>query len=107
MRKSQNGMGLPPDTVRHRFRAILFDDADKIAHSFSYPGEIDAPWFQNQSCDPYTPVSQPCELGNYVSYSINISNAEDTAAGISFAAENNIRLVIKNTGHEYVRSHES
>lgn len=56
--------------------------------------------FQNQSCDPFTPASQPCELGNYASYSINVTGVDDVLAGIQFAKENNIRLVIKNTGHE-------
>ena len=58
------------------------------------------PYYQNQSCDPFTPTSQPCELGNYVSYSIAVEEAEDVIAGIQFTKKNNIRLVIKNTGHE-------
>lgn len=33
-------------------------------------------------------------------YAINITGAEDAAAGLKFAQKNNIRLVIKNTGHE-------
>ncbi|PSN64856.1 FAD-binding domain-containing protein [Corynespora cassiicola Philippines] len=66
------------------------------------PSSILAPYYQNQSCDPFTPQSQPCVLGNYVSYSINASSADDIAAGISFAKTNNIRLVIKNTGHDYL-----
>jgi hypothetical protein len=68
--------------------------------SLVQPAEIDAPWFQNQSCDPFTASSQPCELGNYVSYSINVTKAADVVAGIDFAKDHNIRLVIKNTGHE-------
>lgn len=58
------------------------------------------PYFQNQSCDPFTSEQRPCELGNYVSYSIDVLGAEDVVAGIQFANENNVRLVIKNTGHE-------
>ena len=60
-----------------------------------------APYFQNASCDPFTSETTPCTLGNYVDYSINITCPEDVAAGLTFAQENNIRLVIKNTGHEY------
>ena len=60
------------------------------------------PYFQNYTCVPFTPTSQPCELGNYASYSINVTEAHDVIAGIRFARENNVRLVIKNTGHEYV-----
>jgi len=57
-----------------------------------------APYFQ--SCDPYTPKTTPCTLGDYIDYSINVSSVEDVVAGLNFAQENNIRLVIRNTGHE-------
>jgi hypothetical protein len=63
-------------------------------------GEFDAPYWQNQTCDPYTPPSLPCTLGNYASYSINVSGAADVIAGLQFAAQNNVRIAIKNTGHE-------
>lgn len=58
------------------------------------------PYFQNQSCDPFTSAQRPCELGNYVSYSIAVSGTQDVVAGIQFTRESNVRLVIKNTGHE-------
>ncbi|KAI9697553.1 MAG: hypothetical protein M1820_007752 [Bogoriella megaspora] len=67
-----------------------------------HPAEIMNPAFQNQSCDPFTPTETPCELGNYASYSINVTGAGDVTAGIKFAKENNVRLVIKNTGHDYM-----
>jgi hypothetical protein len=57
-----------------------------------------APYFQ--SCDPYTSEASPCTIGNYVEYSINASSADEIAAGLKFAQQKNIRLVIKNTGHE-------
>lgn len=60
------------------------------------------PYQQNGSCDPYTPRTKPCTLGNYVDYSINVTNAKDIAAGLRFAQTHNVRLVVKNTGHEYV-----
>lgn len=59
-----------------------------------------APYWQNQSCDPFTAESTPCRLGNYVDFSVNVSSASDVVAGLKFAEEKNIRLVIKNTGHE-------
>lgn len=68
--------------------------------SYPYPAEIMDPYSQNQSCDPFTPQSQPCELGNYVDYVVNVSSAADAAAGLLFAKNNNIRLVIKSSGHE-------
>ncbi|KAL9074828.1 MAG: hypothetical protein Q9161_001966 [Pseudevernia consocians] len=60
-----------------------------------------APFFANQSCDPFTPESQPCTLGNYVDYAINVTEPSHIAKGIAFATNNNIRLVIRNTGHDY------
>ena len=66
------------------------------------PAEILAPYFQNQSCDPFTSQAEPCLLGNYVSYSIKVRKADDIVAGVKFAQRHNIRLVVKSTGHEYV-----
>ncbi|KAL2019325.1 hypothetical protein VTK56DRAFT_9792 [Thermocarpiscus australiensis] len=66
------------------------------------PSEVFNMWFKNYTCSPFTPRSQPCELGNLVSYVIDVGSAEDVRAGISFARQHNIRLVIKNTGHDYM-----
>ncbi|RYP39365.1 hypothetical protein DL768_010721 [Monosporascus sp. mg162] len=43
----------------------------------------------------------PCELGNYAAYSIRVTGADDVVAGLRFAQEKNIRLSIRNTGHDY------
>ncbi|OJD34048.1 fad binding domain protein [Diplodia corticola] len=55
-----------------------------------------------QNCTPYTPREQPCELGQDAVYSINVTSASDMAAGVKFAAANNIRLVVRNTGHDFL-----
>jgi FAD/FMN-containing dehydrogenase len=57
-------------------------------------------YFANQSCDPFTAESRPCELGNYVSYAVNVSSKADVVAAVKFARKNNVRFVIRNTGHE-------
>lgn len=69
--------------------------------SYKSPASVMPGWFQ-KSCNPFSALSQPCELGTYASYSINVTCAEDIAAGINFSKAHNIRLVIKNKGHEYV-----
>lgn len=61
-----------------------------------------APWFANQSCDPFQSRSIPCKIGTYVNYAINVTETSDMSKGIAFAIKNNIRLVIRNTGHELV-----
>lgn len=64
------------------------------------PAEFLALYFQNNTCTPFTPSSTRCVLGNYASYSIDVRSIDDVRAGISFAQKRNIRLVIKNSGHE-------
>jgi FAD/FMN-containing dehydrogenase len=58
------------------------------------------PYFANQSCVPFLAQSRPCTLGNYVNYAVKVSNARHVAAAVRFANDHNIRLVIRNTGHE-------
>ena len=60
-----------------------------------------APLFANESCDPFEPVSKPCTLGNYVSYAVAVEDEKDIKETIKFADKHNIRLVIRNTGHDY------
>ncbi|PSR79604.1 FAD binding domain protein [Coniella lustricola] len=59
-------------------------------------------YFANQSCDPFTPESQPCVLGNYVSYAVNVSSADQVMEALAFAQTNNIRVVVRNTGHDFL-----
>lgn len=61
-----------------------------------------SPYFTNSSCDAFTPREKPCTMGNYVSYNIEVRNAEDVRVAILFAKLHNIRFVIRNTGHDYM-----
>lgn len=66
-----------------------------------------AQFFSNGSCNPYTAPSDPCVVGSLVQYSVNISTVSieesiaDYRATLAFALERNIRLVVRNTGHDY------
>jgi len=60
-----------------------------------------APFFANQSCDPFQPRTGSCQIGTYSQYTINVTCASDVAAGLKFAADHNVRLVIHNTGHDF------
>ncbi|KAL5363006.1 hypothetical protein BJX96DRAFT_186526 [Aspergillus floccosus] len=62
---------------------------------------IMAPWFTNGTCDPFHPVSKPCTLGNYVRYSVDVSKPEHISKTLQFATKHNIRIVVRNTGHDY------
>ena len=61
-----------------------------------------AAFFANMSCDPFTPREAPCVLGSYVPYAVKASGVADYRATIAFATKHNIRLVIRNTGHDYM-----
>ena len=60
-----------------------------------------APYFANQSCDPFYPKNASCVVGSYVQYAVNASEAADYQKTIAFTKKNNIRLTIRNTGHDY------
>ncbi|GME49567.1 hypothetical protein MMC11_000305 [Neofusicoccum parvum] len=60
------------------------------------------PLFHGTGCIPFTPKNQTCVADAYAAYSINVTSADDVAAGLRFARENNIRLTIKNTGHDFL-----
>jgi len=60
-----------------------------------------APWFANASCDPFTDASAQCVVGAYVQYAVKAAGVADYQATLTFAAKRNIRLVIRNTGHDY------
>ncbi|KAI1135141.1 FAD binding domain-containing protein [Hypoxylon sp. FL0543] len=66
------------------------------------PSSPMAPFYANMSCDPFTPREAQCIIGTYVRYSVNASSARDYQLTLAFARRNNIRLVIRNTGHDYL-----
>ncbi|KAE8149173.1 hypothetical protein BDV25DRAFT_168017 [Aspergillus avenaceus] len=60
-----------------------------------------APWFTNGTCDPFHPESTQCTLGNYVVYAVNVSKPEHVSKAVQFSTEHNIRVIPRNTGHDY------
>ena len=64
------------------------------------PVNVMSPYWLNDSCSPFLAPNGTCTLGNLASYAINVSDAATVAAGIKFAQKKNIRLTIKNTGHD-------
>ncbi|KAL6792971.1 hypothetical protein J3E68DRAFT_451402 [Trichoderma sp. SZMC 28012] len=60
-----------------------------------------APFFANRGCDLFTAPDAGCVVGSLVQYSVKASTAADYLATIKFAQQKNIRLVIRNTGHDY------
>ncbi|KAF2871466.1 hypothetical protein BDV95DRAFT_493711 [Massariosphaeria phaeospora] len=66
------------------------------------PTEILSPVYQGLTCQPpsiYDSVN--CTLGGYPSYVIRAATVLDIQLGINFARNDGVRLVVKNTGHDY------
>jgi FAD/FMN-containing dehydrogenase len=59
-----------------------------------------SPLAQNNSCSPFSSPTSQCNLGNYPVYVVNASSSDHVAATINFAKKNNIRLIVKSTGHD-------
>lgn len=72
-----------------------------VSPSYESSSSVMAPFFANHSCDPFAPESSPCDIGVYVRYAIRVTEPQDIAIGLAFAMKRNIRVVIRNTGHEY------
>jgi FAD/FMN-containing dehydrogenase len=68
--------------------------------SVVHPTDIVYPYFQGFSCLPTLNASTPCTNGGSPEYAVNVSNPDQIAAALKFARKKNIRLVIKNTGHD-------
>ncbi|KAI5840912.1 FAD binding domain-containing protein [Tricharina praecox] len=70
----------------------------------SHPSSIMSPLFTNRTCLPSTPstgAEGECTLGYYPAYVLNVSSVADVQAGVNFARAHDLRLVVKNTGHDF------
>jgi hypothetical protein len=59
-------------------------------------------YFTNDTCRPTTNPSDTCTLGYYPVVLIKAQTVAHIQAGINFARENNLRLIIRNTGHDFL-----
>ncbi|KAM7211559.1 hypothetical protein V8F06_013056 [Rhypophila decipiens] len=76
-----------------------------VDHFLNNPVAVIPPYWDNNTCHPFVPLGtdvSSCGIGNLAVYAINVSDAATVAAGMKFARQKNIRLVIKNTGHDFL-----
>ncbi|GIC90307.1 FAD-binding oxidoreductase [Aspergillus udagawae] len=66
------------------------------------PASIMLPLFEGRTCMPpgfnYTDT---CEIGGYPAYVVNATNVAQIQLAVNFARNLNLRLVVKNTGHDF------
>lgn len=84
-----------------RLRDNYFFPETHVDHPFS----VQAPFFMGRpgnTCNPFlsAPEAQ-CRLGNLVSLAVRARSAGDFEKTIAFANRHNLRLVVRNTGHDY------
>ncbi|PLB48795.1 FAD binding domain protein [Aspergillus steynii IBT 23096] len=61
-----------------------------------------AAWWANDSCSPFTSKDSPCTVGPLARYAANVTSADEVRKVLDFTQRRNIRLVIRNTGHDYI-----
>jgi hypothetical protein len=61
-----------------------------------------AAWWANFSCSPFSPASDLCTIDLLAHYTANVTSAADVQKVIEFTTRHNIRLAIRNTGHDYL-----
>jgi FAD/FMN-containing dehydrogenase len=74
-----------------------------IFHS-ERPESVDYPIYANNSCLPpgsagFDPT-QGCHLGGLPEYIVNATTENQVASAVKWAADRNIRVVVKGTGHD-------
>ncbi|KAI6038830.1 hypothetical protein EDC04DRAFT_2569206 [Pisolithus marmoratus] len=76
----------------------------------SMPGSMEAPNFETfifkngtiSACYLNTTLGAPCEQGNVPVIGVDARNPQDIQAAISFALQYKLKLVVKNTGHDFL-----
>lgn len=85
-------------------KARLFKASKKAndGESMDDPTSIMLPLYEGRSCmSPGYNYTSTCEQGGYPSYAVNVSNVAQIQLAVNFARNANLRLVVKNTGHDF------
>ena len=65
------------------------------------PNSVMWPLYEGRSCMPTSDPTQNCTLGGYPRYAVNVSNIAQIQLTVNFALNANLRLVVKNIGHDF------
>jgi len=61
-----------------------------------------SPLYQGETCMPQNGATGNCTLGGFPSYVINATSVYQIQLAINLARNLNIRLVVRNTGHDFL-----
>ncbi|KAL3478837.1 hypothetical protein BJX99DRAFT_245238 [Aspergillus californicus] len=100
--------GLPRATTCYSGPGYNASDCDYLTSQWtdSYfhlddPIEMLSPVYQGLTCQPTTDPDASCTMGGYPQYVINATSVAQVQLGINFARNTGVRLVVKNTGHDF------
>ncbi|KAK1754470.1 FAD-binding domain-containing protein [Echria macrotheca] len=74
--------------------------ADPHLH-VSDPTSAQFPLYQGRTCMPTDNPNDNCTLGGYASYSVAVTKVSQIQLALNLARNTNIRLVVRNTGHDF------
>ncbi|KAL5344380.1 hypothetical protein ACLOAV_010640 [Pseudogymnoascus australis] len=82
--------------------------ADILAHwteSATHAGDptsVMSPLYQGETCMPQSGNTSTCEIGGFPSYSVKATTVSQIQLAVNFARNLNLRLVVHNTGHDFL-----
>ncbi|EAW09306.1 FAD binding domain protein [Aspergillus clavatus NRRL 1] len=65
------------------------------------PASVMWPLYEGRTCMPTSDPSGSCTVGGYSSYAVNVSTVAQIQLAVNFARNMGLRLVVKNTGHDF------
>jgi FAD/FMN-containing dehydrogenase len=87
------------DAERCRF---LVQEADRSHFWVDDPLATLTQWPQGNTCRPSLETAgRACERGGFPEYVVNATTARHVQAAVNFARNRHVRLVVKNTGHDF------
>ncbi|TLD11900.1 hypothetical protein PspLS_11255 [Pyricularia sp. CBS 133598] len=91
-----------PDQSSHSTDGCLLTQSQWRNPSFHLVDPVSVDWdnWTNDTCAPDPEFG--CSDVGYPVYVVNATEPEHVQAGVDFARNNNIRLVVKNSGHDYL-----
>jgi len=65
------------------------------------PASVGFPLFEGRTCLPVNAPDGNCTVGGFPTYVVNVTKVSQIQLAVNFARNANLRLVIKNKGHDY------
>ncbi|KAM7205431.1 putative fad binding domain containing protein [Naviculisporaceae sp. PSN 640] len=81
--------------------SFLVNNASNTHYYIDDPISALTTWPQGSTCLPALNPTGKCTRGGYPSYIVNATTVKHIQLAINFARNKNVRLVIKNTGHDF------